>query len=192
MRPISVMCAVAVLTCVPRVAAAQGFISPFVGTTLTSPTATGSGTKPGYGVALGGFASFIGGETEIAYYPEVVDNTANAISKNNVLTFSGNILVGPRIGAVKPYGAVGFGDLHLSVTSLTNLVQPTAATISSNYFTVNGGGGLFVFFSSHVGVRGDLRYYRSFGVKQTDLQSAGLALDKFDFWRAAGGLVFTF
>ena len=39
------------------------------------------------------------------------------------------------------------------------------------------------FFTSHLGVRGDLRYYRAFGFKLADLDSAGLKLDRFDFWR---------
>jgi hypothetical protein len=46
--------------------------------------------------------------------------------------------------------------------------------------------------SSHFGVRGDLRYYRAFGFKTADVQSAGLVLDHFDFWRAAFGVVAIF
>ena len=51
------------------------------------------------------------------------------------------------------------------------------------YFTFNVGGGVMGFFTSHLGVRGDLRYYRAFGFKLADLDSAGLKLDRFDFWR---------
>src|SRR6476469_6501859 len=108
----------------PHDAYAQGFINPFVGTTISSPTATGSSTKAGYGVAFGGLGKIVGGETEIAYYPEVLDNTANALSMNKVITFSGNTLIGPTIGPVKAYGAVGVGDLYLNVTSLANVVIP--------------------------------------------------------------------
>jgi hypothetical protein len=34
----------------------------------------------------------------MAYYPEVVDKTANSLAKNRVITFSGNTLIGPTIG----------------------------------------------------------------------------------------------
>jgi hypothetical protein len=176
----------------PQAAAAQGFINPFVGTTLTSPTGSGGSSKAGFGVALGALGKIVGGETEIAYYPEVLDNTANALAKNKVITFSGNTLIGPTIGPVKVYGAVGVGDLYLNVTSLQSVVIPNPTSISTNYFTFNAGGGVVGFFSAHFGVRGDLRYYRAFGLKVTDFQGAGLALDKFDFWRANVGLAIKF
>jgi opacity protein-like surface antigen len=173
-------------------ATAQGFINPFVGTTLTSPTSTGSSTKPGYGVALGGLGGVIGGETEIAFFPEVIDNSANAIAKNKVILFSGSMLIGPNFGSAKPYVALGAGNLHLNVTRLSSVVLPDADSISNNYFTFNVGGGVFGFFSDHFGVRGDLRYTRAFGIKFEDLETTGLALDKFNFWRATFGLAVKF
>ena len=38
--------------------------------------------------------------------------------------------------------------------------------------TGNLGGGLFVFFNKHIGVRGDLRYFRAYGFDLGDLQGA--------------------
>lgn len=180
------------LVCLARDAAAQGFINPFVGTTLTSPSASGSSSKPGFGVAFGRVGRIVGFETEIAYYPEVLDNTANALAKNKVFTFSGNTLIGPTIGPFKAYAALGVGNLHLNVTSVSSIVIPNPTSISSNYFTFNAGGGVMGFFTSHLGVRGDLRYYRAFGFKLADIQSTGLALDRFDFWRANIGVVAKF
>lgn len=173
-------------------AAAQGFINPFVGTTLSSPSTHGSSSKAGFGVALGNVGTVVGFETEFAYYPEVLDNAANALAKNKVLTFSGNVLIGPTIGPVKVYGALGFGDLYLNVTSVASVVVPNPASISNNYVTVNAGGGVMGFFTDHFGVRGDLRYYRAFGFDISDLQGAGLALTRFDFWRADIGVVAKF
>jgi hypothetical protein len=181
-----------VLVGLPRDGAAQGFINPFVGTTLTSPSTSGSHSKPGFGVAFGGIGRIIGVETEIAYYPAVLDNASNAIAKNKVITFSGNTLIGPTIGPIKAYGALGFGDLYLNVTSLSSIVVPNPASISTNYFTFNTGGGVMGFFASHLGVRGDVRYYRAFGFKLADVAGAGLALDRFNFWRANFGLVAKF
>ena len=176
----------------PTDAYAQGFINPFVGTTITSPTQVGSATKPGFGVALGGTGSIIGGEVELSYYPELLDNAANALTKNKVVTFSGNTLIGPTIGPVKPYAAIGAGSLYLNVTSLSNAIVPTETSISNYYFAFNVGGGIFGYFSSHFGVRGDLRYYRAFGFDVSKIQTTGLSLDHFDFWRANIGLAIKF
>jgi outer membrane protein with beta-barrel domain len=175
-----------------RDATAQGFINPFVGTTLSSPTAAGSSTKPGYGVAFGGLGKVVGGETEIAYFPEVIDNTANHLAKNRVISFSGGAIIGPTFDRAKPYFAIGAGDLHLNVTSLASLAIPNPDSLSNDYFSFNVGGGVFAFFSHHVGVRGDVRYFRAFGIKLTDLATAGLALDRFNFWRASIGLAVKF
>jgi len=191
MRRLTVVAAF-VLMFVARDVAAQGFISPFVGTTLSTPSTHGSRSKPGFGLALGGIGKIIGVESEFAYYPEVFDNDANGLGKSKVFTISGNTLIGPMIGPVKVYGAFGFGGLHLDVTSIASAFIPNPTDVSSNYFTYNVGGGLMVLFAPHLGVRGDLRYYKAFGFNQSDLQDAGLTIDKFDFWRAGGGLVVEF
>src|SRR5688572_4379009 len=93
-------------------ATAQGFINPLVGTTLTSPTSAGSSTKPGYGVSLGRLGKVIGGETEIAFFPELIDSSANATAKNKIISFSGSTLIGPTLGRIKPYFALGGGNLY--------------------------------------------------------------------------------
>jgi hypothetical protein len=175
-----------------RSAEAQIFVSPFVDTTLSSPSAHDSASKPGFGVAFGTIGKIVGAETEMAYHPQLIDNTANRLDKNQVFTFSGNVLVGPTIGRVKPYGAIGAGDLLLHVTTLSSLVMPSPASISNNYFTVNVGGGVMGFVSTHLGVRADLRYFRAYGFKIADLETAGLALDRFDFWHASIGLAVKF
>ena len=191
MKRFTIAAAFLLLVAVSRDAAAQGFISPFLGTTLSSPSDAGSHTKPGYGVAFGALGKVIGGETEIAYFPELLDNSANAIAKNKIVTFSGNTLIGPTIGRVKPYLGLGAGNLHLNVTSLSNVVLPNA-DFSKNYFTFNVGGGVIGFFTDHLGARGDLRYTRAFGIKIEDLATTGLSLDKFNFWRATFGLAVKF
>ena len=171
---------------------AQGFIAPFVGTTLTSPSDTGSRTKPGFGIAFGGLGNVAGFETEIAFYPEVIDNAANGLSKSRVISISAGTLLGPNLGRVKPYFAFGGGNLHLNVTGLASVVTPSPESISNNYFTFNAGGGIMGFFTDHLGVRGDLRYYKAFGIKLEDLENAGIQLDKFNFWRASFGLAVKF
>ena len=181
-----------VLAVSARDASAQGFISPFVGTTLTSPSTSGSKSSPGFGIALGSLGNIVGLDAELAYFPEVLDKAANSLSKSRALTFSADALIGPHVGPVKPYAALGAGSMNLNFTGLKSLVNPSPDSISTNYFTVNVGGGLIGFLTNHVGVRGDLRYFRAYGVNVADLEGAGLSLNHFDFWRATGGLVLTF
>ena len=157
MKHITVVFATILFLSAAHSAAAQVFVSPFVDTTLTSPSATGGSSKPGFGIALGNVGRIVGAETEIGYQPEILDNSANALEKSRVFTFSGSTLIGPTIGRVKAYGAVGAGDLFLNVTKLSSLVIPNPASISTNYFTVNVGGGVMGFFTTHMGVRADLR-----------------------------------
>jgi len=136
----------------------------------------------------------VGGETEIAWIPELIDNSANAIAKNKVLTFSGDMLIGPTVGGghAKPYFAIGAGNLHLSVTGLSDVVGVNLDTVSKNYFTFNAGGGVMGFFTNHFGARGDLRYTKAYGIKISDLETTGLQLDKFNYWRATIGLAVKF
>lgn len=60
------------------------------------------------------------------------------------------------------------------------------ATESNNAFGWDAGGGLMGFFGSHVGLRGDVRYFRVFnGPLINNLNLGGL-----NFWRVSAGLVF--
>jgi opacity protein-like surface antigen len=191
-KPSAFVAAVLLVLAGARGAAAQIFVNPFVDTTLSAPSTSGSRSQPGFGIAIGNVGTVVGFETEFSYHPELFDNAANALAKSHVLTLAQNILVGPTIGRVKPYGAAGAGDLYLNVTRLSSVVIPSPESISTNYFTVNVGGGVMGFVTAHLGVRADLRYYRAYGFKLTDLQTAGLALDRFDFWRAGVGVVAKF
>ena len=176
-------------------AEAQGFIiNPFFTTTLTTPGGGGH-TKPGLGVALGTNGKILGLETEIAYHPQIVDTALDG-SKSKVLTFSGDMIIGPTIGHVKGYGAVGAGDLHLNVKSLSSLASTDVNSLASNYFTFNVGGGAIGYLTDHLGVRADLRYLRAYGIDFAALEAAeateNLALKHFDFWRLNIGLAAKF
>ncbi len=186
---VAVMCLSGFLV---RDVAAQGFISPFVATTLSSPSPNGDKSKPGFGLALGKLGSIFGVEGEFAYYPEILDNAATGLSKNRAISFSGNFLIGPKIGPVKVYGTVGAGDLLLNVTSLASLATPSPDSISNSYFTINVGGGVIGFINPHFGIRADVRDFRATGFDFSDLSSSGLAFTHFDFWRASLGVVAAF
>lgn len=190
-RLIAITAAILIMS-TARDAAAQIFVNPFVDSTLTSPTGRGGGSKAGFGAAFGNIGKIVGAETEVAYYPELLDTAANALAKSKVVSFSGGTLIGPTLGRIKPYGALGFGGLYLNVTSVSSLVVPNPASISNTYFSFNAGGGVMGFFSTHFGVRADLRYFRAYGFKLDDLENAGLAFDRLNFWRAGIGLAAKF
>ncbi len=67
----------------------------------------------------------------------------------------------------------------------------TAATffndLDTNDFGFNVGAGLHGFFTDSVGIRGDIRYFRSLQDNEPD-DEFDLALSDFGFWRATVGL----
>jgi len=171
-------------------ASAQGFISPFIGTTLTSPSPAGSRSQVGFGVAFGSIGLIFGGEAELAYFPQIIDNEPNGLDRSHAWTFTANSLIGPRIGPVKIYGTFGVGDTVLSATPLAAVGNPSPAALSSHHFTTNAGGGLMIFFGK-LGFRGDMRHFRAYGFSVTDIQSS-VSFDHFQFWRGTVGLAARF
>ena len=60
MRPFVLAAALALFVACATDASAQGFIAPFVGTTVTSPTVTSGSSKAGFGIAFGGLGKIVG------------------------------------------------------------------------------------------------------------------------------------
>jgi opacity protein-like surface antigen len=199
MRSLCVVAALVLVVAAPRSARAQSFfLSPFIDTTLTSPSGSGGASKAGFGVSFGKFGGILGAETEIAYHPSILDNDANGAAKSHVFTGSESLMVGPRIDKAKPYFVIGAGDLLLNFSSKslglpnTNDINSVTNSLSNNYFTVNVGGGVMYFFNKRVGARADLRYVKAFGLDVSNLETSGLKTTKFDFWRAGFGVAFAF
>lgn len=110
----------------------------------------------------------------------------------NVTTLMGNIVVGVPIGGtsgpgVRPYGSAGLGLLRSRIEA-SDLFED----LSSNELGINLGGGAHIFFGDNIGIRGDLRYFRSLqdDVDVEDL--IDLDFGSFDFWRATVGVTFRF
>ena len=110
----------------------------------------------------------------------------------NVTTLMGNIVVGVPIGGtsgpgVRPYGSAGLGLLRSRIEA-SDLFDD----LSSNELGINLGGGAHIFFGDNIGIRGDLRYFRSLqdDVDVEDL--IDLDFGSFDFWRATVGVTFRF
>jgi opacity protein-like surface antigen len=169
-------------------ASAQGFISPFIGFDYGGdsgcPTATGCEDKnSNIGVAAGKLGPIAGGEVELGYARNFFGDTPGVDA--NVLTLMANVIVGPKIGAIRPFvlGGVGLMKSHVEFTAGSLLD-------SSNNFGWNIGGGVMVMFGDHVGVRGDVRRFTSF--QDISILGFGLSEEKLTFNRASAGLVLAF
>lgn len=180
--------ALGILTVAPGPAAAQGFISPFIGFDYGGdsgcPTATGCEDKhSNLGVAGGKLGAIAGAEVEFAYARDFFGDTPGV--DTSVLTLMTNVIVGPRIGVIRPFvlGGVGLIKSHVELDAGSLLD-------SSNQFGWNLGGGVMLMFGDHVGVRGDIRRFKSF--QDISILGFDLSEEKLTYNRASAGLVLAF
>jgi hypothetical protein len=126
-------------------------------------------------------------QTEISYHPGIVIQLGRA--KTKVLTFSEDLVIGPTIGHVED--AVRRGRRSASdVSSLSKHVAKAEA--SRQLFTIHFGGGAIGYVTKNLGIRGDLRYLRAYGIDFAALEAENFSLKHFDFWRLNIGLVAKF
>ena len=98
----------------------------------------------------------------------------------------GDVLLGPRIGPAQPYFATGLGLIKSNIDfDVAGLLET-----NNNHFGWNIGGGVMIFLSEHVGVRGDIRHFHAF--QDLDVLGIPLGSTKLDFSRASGAVVFRF
>jgi opacity protein-like surface antigen len=170
-------------------ARAQGFISPLIGYDFggdaSCPQISNCQDKRmNYGVALGTMGPIFGFEEEFAYAKDFFGTTPALNS--SVFTAMSNVMIVPRIGPVRPYllGGLGLIKSHADFTAVSLL------TSDNNSFGWDMGGGVIALASSHVGVRGDIRYFHAF----QDATIAGFIIQnpKLDFGRASVALIVTF
>jgi len=168
---------------------AQGYISPFIGFDFGGDSGCPEITncqdkKLNAGVALGAVGTVFGFEEEFAYAKDFFGDAPGLSS--SVLTLMTNVMIVPAVGPIRPYALAGIGLIKTHV----ELTPSSVLTSDNNNVGWNLGGGVFVLFSRHLGVRGDIRYFHSF----QDLDLFGLSLDgeKLDFGRASVALVARF
>jgi hypothetical protein len=168
----------------PVQARADGYVSPWVGAQFGSDINHG---RAGFGVTAGGMgAGVFGGEVDFGYSPSFF-GTQNDFGHNTVIDLMGNLIIGIPVGGthgagVRPYLTGGVGLIRTQIDGGT-LYRVSS---SRNQFGWDGGAGVMGFFNDHVGLRGDLRYFR---VVHGDLVN-GLNLGDLKFWRLSAGLVF--
>jgi opacity protein-like surface antigen len=185
----AIVAGVVLLSAAP--ARADWLLTPFAGTTFGADSNKEKFTYGGSLAYMG--ANIIGFEMYFGYTPEFFetnDDDIDFIDDSNVTTLMGNLVIGAPIGGsgaqVRPYVVGGFGLLRTSVTGTEEFFD-----LSNNDFGFDVGGGLYIFFNEHVGIRGDARYFRSLQDPEED-NEFDIAVGNFDFWRATGGVTFRF
>lgn len=173
------------LAAVPSRAAAQVSLTPFAGATFGEDAPDSQLT---FGASLAATGTIAGAELDFGYTPDFFaqDSDVVLIGDNNVTTLMANLLLGYFDGPIRPYGAVGVGLIRSHVDG-----GDLFDDVTSNDFGFNVGGGVMGQITEHVGLRGDIRYFR--GLRDDDNDNdLDLEVGDFDFWRAYGGVTFGF
>jgi opacity protein-like surface antigen len=148
--------------------------------------------KLDYGASLAGMGKgAIGFEVDFGYSPNFFETSASSnnfqfTNDSNVTTLTGNLIIGAPVGSIRPYVVGGVGLIRTKLQDVGALLDIN----TKNDFGIDVGGGLMGFFTSNIGLRGDLRYFRGF--RGTDANATGLALGDFKYWRGSLGLSIKF
>jgi opacity protein-like surface antigen len=187
------------LTLIPATASAQSwFFSPFIGANFGGNASFGEfddfddefERRVDFGATLGWNPSVVGFEIDLGWSPNFFENTSgNAnfeFGDSNVTTLMGNLLFSAPPGTgIRPYGSAGLGLIRSRISSAGDLFND----LTTNDFGINIGGGVNGQFNDNVGIRGDLRYFRSLQDNEADGEF-DLGLSNFDFWRGTVGVTF--
>jgi opacity protein-like surface antigen len=174
-------------------AAAQttgGLVTPFVGVVTGTPT---DENRTVYGGSIGATSSVVGFEFDFGYAPnfyELEDDFGELGSSGSVSTLMGNVLVGLPLGRIRPYGTFGAGLMRSDLN-----VFDVFDDLDRSDFGINYGGGIIAFLTDNVGIRGDIRQFRS--LQNDDLddnfpEPTDFDLGDFTFWRVTAGVTFRF
>ena len=164
-----------------------------------------------FGGSLAGMSSGIFGfEVDFNYTPNFFQVTEGGEDfeffnvDSSMTTIMGNLVVGIPIGGttgggVRPYISGGAGLMRANIAFNVDDLFEDIEDLSTNDLGINVGGGLHIFFSDNLGIRGDLRYFRGLEqqddddpVEDDDFFDEDFGLEDFDYWRATLGITFRF
>lgn len=174
-------------------AAAQttgGLVTPFIGVVTDTPS---DEQRTVYGGSIGATGSIVGFELDFGYAPnfyEFQDDFGEFDSEGSVTTVMGNVLVGAPLGRVRPYATGGLGLIRSNL-GFFDLFDD----LSRNDLGINYGGGVMIFLGDKVGLRGDIRQFRSLNNDDPEddfPEPRDFDLGDFSFWRATAGVTFRF
>jgi opacity protein-like surface antigen len=152
--------------------------------------------KAMFGASLGWMgAGIVGFEVDFGFSPNFFENTTGSgdfeFGDSNLTTLMGNLLIGVPIGGqhgvgFRPYAVGGVGLVKSRIGSTGDFFN-----VDSSNWGFNVGAGAMFFFTDNVGLRGDVRYFRSLeDVEPLDELNIGLA--DFHFWRGTVGVTIRF
>jgi opacity protein-like surface antigen len=192
------------LTMAPTRASADWLLTPFIGANFGGDANFGEfdtfddefERRVDFGASLGWMGKgIVGFEVDFGFSPNFFENTIGPgdfeFGDSNVTTLMGNVLVGIPIGGqtgqgIRPYGSGGVGLIRSRVDG-----GDFFDDLHTNDFGFNVGGGVQGFFTDNIGIRGDVRYFRSLQDNEPD-DEFDLAVADFNFWRATVGVTFRF
>lgn len=176
----------------PAPASAQWYVTPYVGGQFEGAANTSfvqgidADTQPwNLGVSGGWMKGWLGIDADLAYHPGFFDNSGGFMTDTSLMTFMGNARVAIPWGArLRPYATGGAGLLRPNLAEAGGL-----AKVDDVKFAWNVGGGAIGSVSEHVGIQGDVRYFRSMDDAEAS-NAFGVNFDGFNFVRASVGVAF--
>lgn len=175
---------------IPTSANGDVLLTPFAGVSFTEDV-----RKANYGASVA-FGSLIGleldvSQTRLGSFEDIplVDVDAHAT------TVMANLMVRFPAGPVQPYASAGIGVIKVSA-DLDVPVFGEVFEVSAQNLGTNVGGGIYLMPSRNIGIRGDFRYFRTFGDLDwddfDDIDFDDLPIPAIDFWRATVGVTIRF
>jgi hypothetical protein len=165
-------------------ARADGFVTPFIGDNFGGNSSNCAGLtscsprRTNYGVSVGGLGTSLGFEEDLSYTKNFFG--AGPGAETSVFSAMSNVVFPGASGKIQAYVVSGVGLVRASVAL-------NQTSVVSNVIGYDLGGGVNTFFTTHLGIRGDIRYFHTF-------QDVNVALlsGKLGFWRASVGLTLKF
>ena len=187
----------------PSKASADWLLTPFVGWNWGGTANLLEGDdfddefeqKAMFGASLAWMgAGVVGFEVDFGFSPNFFENTSGSgdfeFADSNLTTVMGNLIIGVPIGGqhgvgFRPYAVGGVGLVKSRLGSSGDLFN-----VDSTDWGFNVGAGALFFFSDNVGLRGDVRYFRSLEDVEPIDDNIGFA--NFRFWRGTLGVTIRF
>ena len=183
--------AVLICTLAPSTARADFLVEPFFAWTRNDETAR---WLPGGGAAAEYAFDWllVGGELGyVASFFDPKDDVLDLIASSHVLTISGTagVTMPARKDADKyfPYFTVGFGVMRQDARDRQGFID-----VTRNDPAINFGGGVRVLLGEFLGVRADVRHFRSLRDPFPDADPLVADLERVHFWRLSVGAVIRF
>jgi opacity protein-like surface antigen len=186
-------------TIAPAAAHADGLFTPFAGINFGGKSGGAIGDafdaeRFDWGVSVAFMsAGILGLEADLAHSPDFFGTTD--LGGSSVLTATGNLLIGIPIGGqqgagFRPYFVAGLGVIRSEIREFADGVGGDDTKAAWDV-----GGGAMFFFADHVGLRTEVRYFRTFGAVVFDF--LGDLTDRertsrLDFARASTGVILRF